>query len=123
MDHSDQRHLMRDSLFVLARLTIEGRPGELQVRVRNLSNGGLMAEGGVKVTCGTPVKVEVRNIGWVEGQVAWVQDNRFGIGFNQEIDARLARSPVRGEEPEVWRPAATARTRWIGHDSGRLRKV
>ena len=37
------------------------------------------------------VSVDLRNIGWVRGSVAWVQDNRFGIAFADEIDPKLAR--------------------------------
>ena len=34
--------------------------------------------------------------GWVEGTVAWKQDNRFGIAFVDEIDPKLARGQVTG---------------------------
>ncbi|MNC96807.1 hypothetical protein D3C83_142760 [compost metagenome] len=40
------------------------------------------------------VTVELRNVGRVEGSVAWVQDNRFGVAFVEEIDPKLARAPV-----------------------------
>ena len=122
MEHPDQRQVLRDSLFVLARLVIDGRQDEVQVRVRNLSNGGLMAEGPVKVVSGTPVKVDIRNIGWVSGAVAWVQDNRFGIGFNQEIDARLARAPD-GASAGAWEPPASVKVKQGGPDPARVRKV
>jgi len=38
----------------------------------------------------------LRNIGWIEGSVAWKQDNRFGIAFADEIDPKKAREPVTG---------------------------
>ncbi len=90
----DQRHITRDSLFVLAGLRLGGRDGEVKVKIRNLSAGGLMAEGDVRVVSGTPVAIEIRNVGWVEGAVAWVQDNRFGIAFAEEIDPKAARMPT-----------------------------
>jgi len=121
MEHPDQRQVLRNSLFVLARVAIEGRQDEVQVRVRNLSNGGLMAEGAVKVVNGTPVKVEIRNIGWVSGTVAWVQDNRFGIGFDEEIDARLAR--ISDGTQGAWEPPASAKVKRIDPDPARVRKV
>jgi hypothetical protein len=31
-------------------------------------------------------------VGWVAGAVAWVQDNRFGIAFDAQIDPKLARA-------------------------------
>ena len=49
---------------------------------------------------GAVVDVNIRNVGWVEGSVAWVQDNRFGVAFREDIDPKLARAPVGvGEDP------------------------
>ena len=90
----EHRHLNRDSLFLMAELRIEGEDGEHRIKVRNLSAGGMMGEGNVRVTRGTVVWVEIRNIGWVEGSIAWVQDNRFGVAFREEIDPKLARPPL-----------------------------
>src|SRR3546814_19018819 len=59
-----------------------------------------MGEGAVHVVRGAVVSVDIRNVGWVTGTVAWVQDNRFGVAFVDEIDAKLARSPISiGEDP------------------------
>lgn len=52
-----------------------------------------MAEGAVLAMRGLVVWVNLRNIGWVEGSIAWVQENRFGIAFRDEIDPKLARAP------------------------------
>jgi hypothetical protein len=91
MTESEHRQIARDSLFVLADLRLDGSDVIHQVKVRNLSAGGLMAEGAVPVMRGTVVWVDIRNIGWVEGSVAWVQSNRFGVAFRDEIDPVLAR--------------------------------
>lgn len=102
MNEDDHRQIARDSLFVLARLRLNGKPDEHRVRVRNLSAGGLMAEGRAHVVPGMPLEIEIRNIGWVEGTVAWVQDDRFGIAFLHEIDPHVVRAPVHGAEtPEL----------------------
>lgn len=103
----ENRQISRDSLFVLADLRLDGDAGEYRVKVRNLSAGGLMAEGQLVVVRGTVVWVNIRNIGWVEGSVAWVQDSRFGIAFREEIDPKVARAPlVAGEgTPRFVRPA------------------
>ncbi len=107
MDNSENRQLARDSLFVLAELRVDGSANEHQIKVRNLSSGGMMGEGSVKVQSGTAVSVNVRNIGWVDGTVAWVQGNRFGVAFREEIDPKVARAPlVAGEgTPRYVRPA------------------
>ena len=82
----------RDSLFLAARLTIAGKTHD--VRVRNLSEGGLMAEYAAPVTTGTVVALEVRGVGEVTGHVAWSTDGRIGIAFDHPIDPARARKPV-----------------------------
>ena len=106
MTDNDHRQIARDSLFVMADLRIDGIEGEHRIRVRNLSAGGLMAEGGPSTQRGQVAWVNVRNIGWVEGSVAWVQDSRFGIAFREDIDPQLARAPLEVGEgtPRYVRP-------------------
>lgn len=94
MDNNEHRQIARDSLFVMAELRLDGIAGEHRVRIRNLSSGGFMAEGNLSVRCGQGLWVNLRNLGWTEGSVAWVQDNRFGVAFRDEIDPRLARGPA-----------------------------
>lgn len=98
MNEDDHRQIARDSLFVLARLRLDGKADEIRVRVRNLSAGGLMAEGRAHVVPGMPLEIEIRNIGWVDGSVAWVQDDRFGIAFRHEIDPHVVRGPAPASE-------------------------
>jgi len=94
MTNVDTRQVDRDSLFLLAQLRLAGSEEQYRVKVRNLSAGGMMAEGALTVSRGQLVQVELRNIGWVEGSVAWAQDTRFGIAFIDEIDPKRARAPV-----------------------------
>lgn len=88
------RQLDRDSLFLLAEVRLDGLEGEHRVRVRNLSAGGMMADGEARAQRGQLCHVNLRNLGWVEGSVAWVQENRFGVAFRDEIDPKIAREPV-----------------------------
>lgn len=98
MTGMETRSLARDSLFLLATVRIEQKSEQHRVRVRNLSDGGMMAEGNnVPVQRGHRVAVELRNIGEVMGSVAWVQDNRFGIAFEAEVDSQRARRPLSPE--------------------------
>ena len=100
MNDSENRQVTRDSLFLMADLRVDGLDGEYRIKVRNLSAGGMMVEGPVHVVRGAVVDVNIRNVGWVEGSVAWVQDNRFGVAFREDIDPKLARAPVGvGEDP------------------------
>ena len=106
MSQAETRLLNRDSLFVLAHIRVEGETSghERRVKVRNLSSGGMMAEGDLKIARGALVMVELRNIGWVEGTVAWKQDNRFGIAFVEEIDPKLVRASVPVGVPDLDTP-------------------
>lgn len=82
----------RDSLFLLASVKVEHGSEQHRVRVRNLSDGGMMGEGSLAVKRGNRVEIELRNIGTVGGNVAWVQDQRFGIAFDEEVDSQRARA-------------------------------
>jgi hypothetical protein len=104
----------------MADLRLAGADEEHRVKVRNLSGGGMMAEGHVKVTRGAKLDVNLRNIGWVQGVVAWIQDNRFGIAFMEDIDPKVAREPVvvKGDStPRFVKPVLAS------IDPARLRKI
>lgn len=93
-DGAANRQDARDSLFLIAQFRLFGRGEEVQVRVRNLSSGGLMAEVSEPLAIGTPVEVEVRGIGWILGRIAWAAAGRVGVAFEQQIDPKAARKPV-----------------------------
>lgn len=94
----ETRSEARDSLFLLADIRIEQQNETHRVRVRNLSDGGMMAEGHLRVKRGHRLDIGLRNIGQVQGSVAWVQDNRFGIAFDEEVDSQKARRPLQAGE-------------------------
>lgn len=106
MSNVDTRQMSRDSLFVMARVRVEGDATgtEYPVKVRNLSSAGMMADGKAKVARGSRVSVDLRNVGWVEGTVAWKQDDRFGIAFIEEIDPRLVRVPAKPGDADLSTP-------------------
>lgn len=93
MSGVETRHISRDSLFLLAEVRREGADSARRVRVRNLSAQGMMAEGELSVVRGARLQIDLRNVGTVSGTVAWVQDNRFGIAFSEDIDPLQARAP------------------------------
>ena len=70
------------------------------IRVRNLSSGGMMGEGDIAVDRGSQLKLIMPNIGTVSGTVAWIQDDRFGVAFADDIDADavLRASEVEADE-------------------------
>lgn len=93
----ETRSVARDSLFLLADVRVENDTETRRIRVRNLSDGGMMGEGNLKVKRGHRLEIELRNVGLIEGTVAWVQDNRFGIAFDEEIDSQKARRPLHAQ--------------------------
>ncbi len=123
MDGTDNRHIGRDSLFLMADLRVDGTEGEHRIKVRNLSAGGMMGEGSVRVVRGALVDVNIRNVGWVEGSVAWIQENRFGIAFSDEIDPKLARAPVRSEREGEGHSPRYTRPPLAASDRAALRKI
>jgi len=120
MADNEHRQLSRDSLFLMAELRLQGSETVYRVKVRNLSSGGMMAEGPLKTVRGTLVEVQIRNIGWVDGTIAWVQGDRCGIAFSEDIDPVVARAPiVVGEStPRFVRPILMHESR-----EGQIRKI
>jgi hypothetical protein len=84
----------RDSLFLLAPLRLDDAATSQDVRIRNLSAGGLMAEVGRDVPVGTVATLELRGIGPVTGRVAWSEEGRIGVALDRPIDPKKARKPV-----------------------------
>ena len=123
MSSTETRQTLRDSLFLFANLRLAGNDKVLRAKVRNLSAGGMMAESDIRVTRGAQISIELRNIGWIEGVVAWTQDNRFGIAFKNAISADLVRSldaGPRSRSEEVRRFSPIGR---IEPDPGKLRTL
>lgn len=121
MTSLDTRRIERDSLLLMASLRLgRGGPG-CRIKMRNLSAGGMLAEGQVDVTPGTRVLVELRNIGIVEGSVAWVAGDRFGVAFSDPVDPKLARAPVATGPADLASPRFTRPP--PGRSDGTLRAI
>ncbi len=89
----------RDSMFLQATLRplSGGNPPAFSVRVRNLSAGGLMADADADVAIDDRITIALRNIGQVEGRIAWVRGQRFGVMFDAPVDPKLARKPAKAD--------------------------
>lgn len=125
MSAVDTRNISRDSLFLLGSLRVEGSDAEHKIKVRNLSAGGMMTDCALQLTRGARVAIELRNIGWVQGAVAWVQGDRIGVAFDNAIDPKLARPSVSSGKdsstPRFVRPASILPS--TPDDLARLRKI
>lgn len=96
-----KRARSRDSLFLMAHLWVGDAPAAREVRVRNLSEGGLMVELDRMVEVGTAVRLDLRGIGEISGKVAWGTEGRLGIALDAPIDPKKARKPVGGAKTAV----------------------
>ena len=90
----ETRSVSRDSLFLLADIRVEQNAEVHRVRVRNLSDGGMMGEGHLRVQRGHRVSVELRNVGPVAGRVIWAGEGKFGIAFDRPVDPQAVRRQV-----------------------------
>ncbi|MEO1045409.1 MAG: PilZ domain-containing protein [Pseudomonadota bacterium] len=96
-DDRDNRTEHRDSLFLLAKIHFSKSAKVVDVRVRNLSAGGMMAESNIYCERGDRVVVKIANLEDIDGRVSWHASGRFGVAFDQPIDPQEARSKKGGD--------------------------
>ena len=82
----EQRRAVREASILLADVQVAGDDTVYRVKVRNLSAGGMMGEGPVKVVPGSRITAQFDQSVKVKGAVAWVQQGRFGVAFDEEAD-------------------------------------
>jgi hypothetical protein len=87
-------HPDRDSLLLVADITAEGSMSATRYTVHNLSAGGMMAQGQHPLPVDSRVSLTLRNIGAIQGRVAWAEEGRYGIAFDRNIDPQAVRAPV-----------------------------
>lgn len=95
MEGDEKRTSRRDRLLLMAELQVEGETIFRQVKVRDLSESGMKAEG-CSLARGTLVKVRFKQLGMISGKIAWSEDSLFGVQFDMNIDPRMARQQVSG---------------------------
>lgn len=93
----------RDSLFMQAKIAVDGRAEPLMVRVRNLSAGGMLAEAKTLVSEGATLVIDLPNVGLIRGRVVWSGDGKFGIAFDVQVNPQSVRRQVvnKTETPAV----------------------
>ncbi len=53
-----------------------------------------MAEAPLQAARGEVVEINLKNLGWITGKVAWVAESRCGIAFDYPVDPRAARQQI-----------------------------
>ena len=91
----------RDSMFLQANLRRDANGETLNVRVRNISNGGVLVESPTPFAKGERLALELRNVGWVPGTVAWSAPGKCGVAFDHDIDPKATRKPLAPAGPRA----------------------
>ncbi len=99
----------RDSLFMQGILHVPGQSNPVTVRVRNLAAGGLMADYSGPLEKDGTIQIELRNVGLVSGQVAWISPSQFGMSFDKEIDPQMVRRPLVTKRDDLFRPVTLSK--------------
>jgi diguanylate cyclase (GGDEF)-like protein len=95
----EPRHrLMRRAITAIDDETVE-------VRLRNISSMGALAECDIPVAPGMEIVLDIIGIGPVRGLVRWAQAGKFGVRFDHEFDlGRLAGKREKANEVTMLRP-------------------
>jgi PilZ domain len=88
------RGTKRDSMFVKATLHVKRTGHDIDIVIRNVSAGGMLADSAQMFAIGDQAVVTLRKIGAVPGRIVWVQAGRFGMAFDVAIDPQDVRKPV-----------------------------
>lgn len=87
----ETRDKSRESIFLGAVISLGNQRQSLNVRVRNISSGGMMIDLAGPHPKGLAITAEMKGIGEVRGRIAWSTENRAGIAFDRVVDPKLAR--------------------------------
>lgn len=85
------RDKSRASIFLGAVVRLGDESESRNVRVRNISSGGMMIDLAGPQPKGLKVVSEMKGVGRVEGRIVWSTENRTGIAFDRQVDPSLAR--------------------------------
>ena len=88
------RDKARKSIFLGAVICLAGCDTSTNVRVRNISAGGMMIDLPGPFEKGLVIAAELKGIGKISGKIAWSTENRAGIVFDRSVDPRLARQQM-----------------------------
>ena len=88
---AQHRGKLRESIFLGAVINLGDEVQSHNVRVRNISSGGMMIDLAGPQPKGLVVVAEMKGVGQVSGHIAWSTENRAGVVFDRTVDPKLAR--------------------------------
>lgn len=111
----ETRDKSRESIFLGAVVSLGNQRQSFNVRVRNISSGGMMIDLAGPHPKGLAVVAEMKGVGEVRGRIAWSTENRAGIAFDRMVDPKLARhTPVAPPTAPLYAPPIFDSTRRPG---------
>ena len=77
----------------------------VELKLRNISSMGALAECDTPVTPGTPLTIDIVGVGPVFGTVRWAHTGQFGVQFGEQFDlGRLAPKKQKANDVTMLRP-------------------
>ena len=119
----ETRNAARSSLFMVTTIMLENNARTYQVKVRNLSAKGMMAEGEVPVATGSRLTVQPESGNPVTGVVAWIEGGRFGIAFDNDVDMAAFRRTAKPVAHTIPAHLEISQRNLPRQAVGRIRKV
>lgn len=86
----------RSRIMLKATLRLADYVLETEFRVVDVSRTGLKGRGIPHLRSGIAADVLLRNIGWVSCQIAWVNQDVFGLKFAEEINPDNLKTTITG---------------------------
>lgn len=114
-ESSDERRHGARHIAVMRVAKLHTRHGEELCLVRNISDGGLMANVWSNLAVGDPLTAEFKSGHRASGQVAWRRENQIGVQFDETTDVATVlggdEDPAPGFHPRAPRVNINARGR------------
>jgi hypothetical protein len=96
-DANESRVAKRSRVFMRAAARIPESNCQFHLSIKDISSTGLRALPELQLFQDTTIEVDLRNIGWVAGQVVWVDSKGVaGVRFSKVIQPDRTRSEVSG---------------------------
>ena len=86
MSAIETRRFARESVYLLAEVSDESSPSSRAIKLRNLSEAGLMMTCQSAMSVGDTGIFKLGEAGEVNGTVVWAHGGRFGVALDHTID-------------------------------------
>ncbi len=86
----------RHAMLTSVEYRLDGADSFTRALVKDVAGGGLKIKVGVELSAGSPIELQLPNVGLTKGRVAWSQGGFAGIEFDQAIDPALLKQKITG---------------------------